>query len=42
MPFSCNFGEGEKEIKRTNISKMLLFVAKKLNLLYSYAVKRKY
>jgi hypothetical protein len=35
------FGE-EAEIKKTIISKMLLFVFKKLNLFYSYEVKRKY
>jgi hypothetical protein len=35
------FGE-EEEIKKTNISKMLLFVLKKVNLFYSYEVKRKY
>jgi hypothetical protein len=33
------FGE---EGKKTNISKMLFFVLKKLNFLYSYEVKRKY
>jgi hypothetical protein len=33
---------GEEEINKNNISKMLLFVFKKLNLFYSYEVKRKY
>jgi hypothetical protein len=35
------FGE-EEEIFKNNISKLLLFVFKKLNLFYSYEVKRKY
>jgi hypothetical protein len=36
------FGEEEEKNKKTNISKMLLFVIKKLNLFYSYEVRRKY